>query len=445
MRQKYKGQKHKGQKQKGSDRTAATGRHRMPLAAAALSSAVLLGAVAGCGSSSPAKQTGSSANQTITISLQGLGAETTETEAQMAAFHKANPNITVKPLILSPTANTAYQQLTTRFVAGSGTPDVIISDVVWPATFAKAGWIAPLDKYNPDMSQFFPAQANTVKYNGQVYGIPWFINAEGLYYRTDLVKTPPTTPQELVTDAQAAMKSDPSLKEGLAFEGFKYEGAVTAWQNFLGGFGGKLDATNINTSANEQALQFMRDAIYKYKISPTAVTQWQESDVQNAWLSGQTAFAMNWPYLLQLSQTAAPVKGKVGYISFPSGTGTSATALGGDDLVINAKSAHQAAAWKFIQFLTTDQQQVQRAIPTGDAPAVQSAYTGSAGSELFAKASYFKQALPLFKVTTNRPVTPKWPQISADLQTMISSVLSNQASAATALSSVSGQIKPLTG
>ena len=430
------------QRQHGSER-AAMRRRRAPLAAAALSSAVLLVGAAGCGSSGPAKQTGASQQQTITISLQGLGAETTQTEAQMAAFHKANPNITVKPLILSPTANTAYQQLTTRFVAGSGTPDVIISDVVWPATFAKAGWIAPLGKYNPNMSQFFPAQVNTVTYNGQIYGIPWFINAEGLYYRTDLIKTPPATPQQLVSDAQAAMKADPALKEGLAFEGFKYEGAVTAWQNFLGGFGGKLDPANINTPQNQQALQFMRDAIYKYKISPTAVTGWQESDVQNAWTSGQTAFAMNWPYLLQLSQTAPAVKGKVGYIPFPSATGTPATALGGDDLVINAKSAHQAAAWKFIQFLSTPEQQVQRAIPTGDAPAVQAAYTGSAGAELFAKAAYFKQAAPLFKVTTNRPVTPNWPQMSATLQTMISSVLSDQASASSALSGVSSQIKSL--
>ncbi|MGE5292937.1 MAG: extracellular solute-binding protein, partial [Micromonosporaceae bacterium] len=315
-----------------------TRRHTAPLAAAAVSSAVLLTAVAGCGSSGgggSSNQVAASAKQTITISIQGLGAETTETEKQMAAFHQANPNITVKPLILSPTANTAYQQLTTRFVAGSGTPDVIISDVIWPATFAKAGWIAPLDKYNPDMSQFFSAQANTVKYNGHIYGVPWFTNAEGLYYRTDLVKTPPTTPQQLVSDAQAAMRADPKLKEGLAFEGFKYEGAVTAWQNFLGGFGGKLDPTNINTPRNQQALQFMQDTIYKYKIAPTAVTGWQESNVQAAWLSGQTAFAMNWPYLLQLSQTAAPVKGKVGYIPFPSGTGTPAAALGGDDLVIN--------------------------------------------------------------------------------------------------------------
>src|SRR5436305_8083013 len=190
-------------RQKGQETTPAARRRKAPLAAA-VSSAVLLAAAAGCGSSgSSSNQVGASATQTITISIQGLGAETTETEAQMAAFHKANPNITVKPLILSPTANTAYQQLTTRFVAGSGTPDVIISDVIWPATFAKAGWIAPLDQYSPNMSQFFAAQANTVQYNGHIYGIPWFTNAEGLYYRTDLVKTPPTTPQQLVSDAQA--------------------------------------------------------------------------------------------------------------------------------------------------------------------------------------------------------------------------------------------------
>jgi multiple sugar transport system substrate-binding protein len=394
---------------------------------------------AGCSSSGPAKQTGASAKQTITISLQGLGAETTETEAQIKAFNQANPNITVKPLILSSDASALYQQLTQRFVAGSGSPDVIISDVVWPATFAKAGWIAPLDKYNPDLTSFFSAQAQTVRYNGHVYGIPWFINAEGLYYRTDLVPTPPTTPAELVADAKAALAKDKSLKEGLAFEGSKYEGVVTAFQNFLGGFGGKLDPTNINTPANQQALQFMHDVVYKDKIAPTAVTGWTEQQVQDAWTSGQTAFAVNWPYLLQVSQTAAAVKGKVGYMPFPSGTGTPAAALGGDDLVINAKSAHQAAAWKFIQFLSTSQQQIARAVPTGDAPALQAAYT----SQLFTQAPYFQQALPLFKVTANRPVTPNWPQMSTFLQTMLSSVLSDQSSAASALSSVAPQIKPL--
>ena len=64
-----------------------------------------------------------------------------------------------------------------------------------------------------------------------MYAIPWFINAEGMYYRTDLMKTPPTTPAQLVSDAQAAVKKDPALKEGLASRAFEYEGAVTACQS----------------------------------------------------------------------------------------------------------------------------------------------------------------------------------------------------------------------
>ena len=111
-----------------------------------------------------------------------------------------------------------------------------------------------------------------------------------------------------------------------------------------------------------------------------------------------------------------------GFTTFPSQTGTPASALGGDDLVINAKSAHQAAAWKFISFLTSVQQQVARAIPTGDAPAVSAAFN----DQLYAGAPYFKDAAPVFKVVQNRPVSPKYPQVSDDLQTMLSSVLANQ-------------------
>lgn len=413
-------------------------RRRTTLTCTAAAAAAILAGAAGCGGGA-AKQTAASATQTITVSLQGLGAETTETETQIKAFEAANPNIKVKPLVLSPQASTLYQQLTQRFVAGSGTPDVILSDVVWPAQFAKAGWILNLDQFHPNMSQFFPAQVQTGTYNGHTYGIPWFSNAEGLYYRKDLIKTPPTTPQELVADAKAAMAKDSSLKEGLAFEGDKYEGAVTSYVDFLGGFGGKLDSSNLDTPQNQAALQFEHDTIYKDKIAPTAVTGWQEQQVENAWTSGQTAFAVNWPYMIADSAKAPAVAGKVGFTTFPSQTGTPASALGGDDLVINAKSAHQGAAWKFITFLTSVQQQVARAIPTGDAPAVSAAFN----DQLYAGAPYFKDAAPVFKVVQNRPVSAQYPQVSDDLQTMLSSVLANQSSPSSALHNAASQIKSL--
>lgn len=409
---------------------------------AAVAITAVLGLAAGCGSSNSggAAQVPASARQTIVFATQGLGSEGTATNAAVKAFEAANPKIHVSILPLSPTSDVAYQQLTQRFIAGSGTPDVITTDVIWPSTFARPGWVQNLAKFHPDTSAFFAGQMASGTYKGQVYAIPWFINAEGLYYRTDLIKTPPTTVAELVSDAKAAVAKDHALKEGLAFEGDKYEGAVTAFQSF----GGQLSLSNlgnINTPANKAALTFEYDAIHTYKIAPQAVSTWEESQVQSAWQSGQAPFALNWPYLFQLSEAkGSSLAGKTGWVPFPNASGGSPQAsLGGDDLAINAKSTHQAAAWKFIQFLTSDSAQIARAAAAGDPPSVQSAYN----SQLFAKAPYFRQEAVVFKAATPRPVTPVYPQISSQLQAMISSVITGGATASAALAAIAPTVKQL--
>ena len=363
-------------------------RHRA-LAAVAAAAAVGV-AAAGCGGSGTSAGTGkqvpASASQTIVFATQGLGGEGTATRAAVAAFEKANPKIHVSILALSPVSDVALQQLQQRFISGSSTPDVITTDVVWPATFARPGWIQDLSRFHPDTSAFFPGQIASGTYKGKVYAIPWFINAEGEYYRTDLIKTPPTTVAQLVSDAKSAMAHDPKLKEGLAFEGDKYEGAVTAFQSFGGQLSNSM-LSNINTPANVAALNFMHNAISTYKIAPSAVSTWEESQVQAAWQAGQTPFALNWPYLFQLSEAkGSALAGKTGWVPFPNASGgTPQASLGGDDLAINAKSTHQAAAWKLIQYQTGDSAQIARAISAGDPPSVQSAYNSS----LFSQAPYY--------------------------------------------------------
>jgi trehalose/maltose transport system substrate-binding protein len=418
-------------------------RHRAAAVALAVGTVASL-AAAGCSSSGggAGKQVSASAKQTIVFATQGLGAEGTATQAAVKAFEKIHRNIHVTILTLSPTSDVAYQQLTQRFTAGSSTPDVITSDVIWPVTFARPGWLANMSKFKPDTSAFFPGQMATGMYKGGIYAIPWFINAEGLYYRTDLIKTPPTTTAQLFKDAQAAMKADPKLKEGLAFEGDKYEGAVTAFQSF-GGQIAPSNLSNINTPANKAVLTMMYDAVHTAHIAPTAVSTWEESNVQSAWLSGQTPFALNWPYIFALSQGSNPaypaVKDKTGWMPFPNPAGQPQASLGGDDLVMNAKSTHQAAAWEFIKYLTSNQAQIARAIAAGDPPAVKSAYT----PQLYATAPYFKQEQAVFNAATPRPVTPVYTQISTQLQTMISSVLSGQASPSAALSTTAPTVKQL--
>jgi multiple sugar transport system substrate-binding protein len=421
--------------------------HRRSLAAMA-AGGLLIAGLAACGSSggsssSAGKQVAASAKQTVVFATQGLGSEGTATSSAVAAFEKLHPSIKVQILSLSPTSDVAEEQLEHYFTAGSSTPDLVTTDVTWPSTFARAGWIANLASFKPATTTFFPGQMATGSYNGGTYALPWFINAEGLYYNTALIKTAPTSETQLVSEAKAAVASDKSLKEGLAFEGAEYEGAVTAWQSF-GAQIGLSDLKNIDTQANVAALTFMSDAIHTYKIAPSAVTGWEESNVQAAWLAGQTPFALNWPYIYALSESTAngkpvypAVYGKTAWVPFPSGTPQSS--LGGDDLAINAKSTHQAAAYELMQYLTSVGAQDTRAISAGDPPSVTAAYN----STLYKAAPYFANEKAVYAVVTPRPVTPVYPDISSQLQTMISSVLSGESSASSALGSAAPTVQQL--
>jgi multiple sugar transport system substrate-binding protein len=383
---------------------------------------------AGCGSSSPAKTVSADAKQTIVFAESGLGAEGAQTQKAIDAFEKANPNIKVTTDVLSSDSTTYLSQLEQSFTAGSATPDVFESDVTYPAKFAQAGWILPLTKFSPDMSQYFALGAAAGTFKGTPYAIPWFDNPEGLFYRTDLIKTPPTSPAQVVSDAQAAMKADPSLKEGLAFEADKYEGAITAFLTVDSAFGGKLDPSNVDSPGNVAALNWLHNAIYVSHIAPTAVTGWQEGQVEQEFVAGHAAFAINYPFVESLA-TAPPVKGHVGYIPFPAGPGgTPGAALGGEMLAINAKTAHAAAAWKLIQYLTSAPVETARAEVTGDPPSLPSAYT----SALYAKAPYFQNVKALNNYAAPRPVTPNYLNVSADLQNIFSSVYASSSTSAAA-------------
>ncbi len=100
------------------------------------------------------------------------------------------------------------------------------------------------------------------------------------------------------------MKADKSLKEGIAFEADKYEGAITSFLTVDSAFGGKLDPSNMNTPGNVAALNWLHDAIYTSKIAPQAVTSWQEGQVQAEFTSGYAPFAINYPFVE--AQTPAP-------------------------------------------------------------------------------------------------------------------------------------------
>ena len=341
----------------------------------------------------------------------------------MQDFERLHPNITVKLDVLSPSSTTYLTKLEHDLAPGSSTPDVFASGMSTVARLAQAGWVRSLDGFFPVTGEFFSREVAAGTYKGEVYALPWFADPEGLYYRTDLVKSPPTSAAQVLSDAERAMKADPGLKEGLAFEGARSEGAVTAYLTVASAFGGGLDPRNLDTAGNAAALSWLREAIYRYHVAPTAVSGWHERQVAQQFASGDAAFAIDAPFVEALA-TAPPVRGHVGFIPFPPGqNGSPGSTFGGEMLAINAKSAHAAAAWKLIKYLTSRNVEVARAEATGDPPALPSAYTAA----LYAKAPYLKAVKALLADARPRPVTPRYPVISSDLEAMLSRVFSNSA------------------
>ena len=400
-------------------------------------SVLAIGTSAG-GSSAAQKSvaTPSSAKQTISFAESGLGTEGAQTAVAIKAFEKANPNIKVTTDVLSSDSTTYLQQLEQRFIAGSSTPDVLESDVTYPAKFAQAGWIKPLSSLKPNLKQFFAAEVAAGTFKGTAYALPWFDNPEGLFYRTDLVSSPPTSPAQVVSDAEAAMKKDPSLKEGLAFEGAKYEGAITALMTVDSAFGGKLTTTKIGSAGNVAALKWLHDAIYVNHIAPQAVTGWQEGQVQQEFTSGNAAFAITTPSSSQWRlwwpskgpRRLHPLPGRSWWHARRRTRWRDARDQRQDDARSGGMEAH-AVPHEFVS-------RGRQGDRDGDPPSLPSAYT----SALYAKAPYFKAVKTLNGFAQPRPVTPNYLQVSSDLQTALSSVFANQSSASSALTSAASQI-----
>jgi multiple sugar transport system substrate-binding protein len=391
----------------------------------AAAAGLAVGVSACSSSSSTAAQQSASSKQTITFAISGLGAEGTYLEKQVSEFEAANPNIKVIVNVDSSNSTVFLSQINNSFAAGASTPDLVESDVTYTAKWAAGGYLAPV---SCTQSTFNSAMWSTGTYSGKQYSCPFFLNVEGLWYRKDLIKTPPTSPQQVISDAQAAMKADPKLKEGIAWEGDQYEGEITSFMVLDKAFGGSLNnLANINTPQNVAALDYLHSLIYQDKLAPAGVTSYTEGQTGDDFDSGYAAFAINWPYVASGPFSNGVTASDIGYIPFPAASGGQpGVALGGSVLSINAKTAHIAAVNSLIAFLTSPAQQTERAIAVSDAPAVNAAYD----SKLFAASSLWQTVQSLAGDAAARPVTPYYLTVSADLQEMISSAYASSSTSA---------------
>ena len=133
----------------------------------------------------------------LEISGSSVGTEGETLARQLDRFMRANPDVRVR-IQETPDDATQRHQLYVQWLnAHVGRPDVLQLDVVWTAELAAAGWILPLDRFAPDERDFFPATTTANRWRGSLYALPWFVDVGMLYWRTDLMPSPPETMADL--------------------------------------------------------------------------------------------------------------------------------------------------------------------------------------------------------------------------------------------------------
>jgi multiple sugar transport system substrate-binding protein len=335
------------------------------------------GALAGCG--------GGSEGGEGEIVFSWIPEQTGTLEKMIQRYNQENKDgVTVKFREMPTDSTQHFDKLRTEFQAGSDNIDVIGGDVIWPAQFAAPGYYLDLsDRFTEEMRDEYleaPLTANT--FENKVYGVPWYTDSGMLYHRKDLLEKagfsePPTTWDELTEQAQKIRK-DAGTRHGFVFQGAEYEGGVCNGLEYIWTHGGDALDSNDPTKVIVESPESLRGletqrALIESGVAPQSVGSYKEQEAQAAFLNGDSVFMRNWPYIYGLatdSEESKVEQSRVGVSALPSGAdnGKTYSALGGWNFSINANSRNPDAAWSFIQYMTSPEQQKEFTTKTARIP-----------------------------------------------------------------------------
>ena len=153
-------------------------------------------------------------------------------------WNAAHPNEKVTFKEQTDQADQQHDDLVQHFQAKDPGYDVASVDVVWTAEFAAKGWLQPLkDKMALDTSAMLKPTVEAASYKGTLYAAPESSDGGILYYRKDLVPTPPKTWDEMMSMCSIAKTNNIGCYAG-QFK--KYEGLTVNASEAINSAGGAV-------------------------------------------------------------------------------------------------------------------------------------------------------------------------------------------------------------
>ncbi len=326
---------------------------------------------------------------------------------------KAGGRYKINYVRLPTDANAQRELVVRRLAAKDSDIDVIGMDVIWTAEFAEAKWIVPWTgaRGRDAIAGKLAGPVKTVQYKGQVWADPFTTNTQLLWYRKDIVKTPPTTWDQMIDEAHEQGKS-------IEVQGNQYEG-LTVWVNSLiAGAGGQIVDQNgdVKVDATTSRAAAIMQKLAKEAAPPGMATN-KEDDARLGFESGRSNFEVNYSFIYPSAAEAVSkdFQKKIGWARYPrtDANKPSRPPLGGINLGIGAYSKHKALAFEAAQCLASPENQLVAAQKGGLPPTSQSVYKDPALIKAFPFAALLRESID---AGAPRPVNPAYSDISLAIQ-----------------------------
>lgn len=383
-------------------------------AARALALMAMLWLVAACSDAS---------SQDIVLEFWAMGREGEVVRELMPAFERMHPGIRVKVQQLPWSA--AHEKLLTAFV-GDATPDVAQLGNTWIAELASLG---ALDALGPavagsavvDEGDYFAGIWDTNRFEGRLYGVPWYVDTRLLFYRRDILASagfaaPPTTWPEWM-DMLVAIKERAGPDRYavlLPLNEFEPLLALALQQDdTLLREGGRRG--NFRGQGFRRTLEFYLE-MFRRDLAPPATSN-QVANVWNEFGRGYFSFYITGPWNIGEFARRLPAAQQGSWMTapLPGPDGPGASIAGGASLVVFAASRRKQAAWKLIEYLSRPEVQLRFHALTGNLPPRRSTWDdeGLAG-DIHARA--FRAQLERVEPT---PKVPEWERIATEMRIVV--------------------------
>jgi multiple sugar transport system substrate-binding protein len=341
------------------------------------------------------------------VEVWAMGTEGENLGAFAEAFVEENPEVEIN--VTAVPWDAAHDKIATA-IAGGETPDVSMIGTTWMGEFAATGALDP----TPDLidsESFFPGAWETTDVGGTNYGVPWYVETRVLYYRSDLASEAPADWDGLKAMAQ-------QIQSGGAEWGINLQpGQTGAWQTFMP-FAWQAGAEITNEDGTEFTIdspEFVEALTYyqSFFTEGLAPTELPQGSLEPGFMSGTIGAFVSGPWHVGiLEDLDSAGMENVALAPLPAAE-QPASFIGGANLAVFEDAENRDAAWKFIEWLSTPEVQVEWYATVNDLPSVASAWEDPA----IADDEYLGVFGEQLESAVAPPSIPTWEQVASVIDT----------------------------